>query len=142
VWKQLFKSNWKGFTGDIEQLKSKLQRHRQLIENKASLIDFQQTQTLLASMERIFCEQRDLDTKRKKVAVSQWLSSAGYEVIHEQHVKVRSSNPTSCRWILGDDRFQKWFDPIYCSTPLLWINGKPGAGEFNVAILGRTSAQF
>lgn len=67
--------------------------------------------------------------------MSQWLSSPNIEAAHEQHVKARSSNPTSCRWILGDDSFQRWFDRVYCSTPLLWINGKPGAGKLNTVLL-------
>lgn len=72
------------------------------------------------------------DMARRKAAVFRWLSSADTEVVHERHLKARSNDPNAGQWLLDDHRFQKWFDPVYCSTPLLWMNGKPGAGAYHL----------
>ncbi|KAF5004029.1 hypothetical protein FDECE_9442 [Fusarium decemcellulare] len=129
LWKQLFKSNWKGFTSEISLLKENLRRHKHLIEGRASLIEFETIQNLRTSSQAYFRETREAEIRRRRIAVLQWLASPNVEAIHERHVKARSSNPEACRWMLQDSRFQQWYDPLYCSTPLLWINGKPGAGK-------------
>ncbi|KAJ3536177.1 hypothetical protein NM208_g5825 [Fusarium decemcellulare] len=129
LWKQLFKSNWKGFTSEISLLKDNLRRHKQLIEGRASLVEFETVQNLRISSQTHFRDSREAEARRRRTAVFQWLASPDVEAVHERHVKARSSNPESCRWMLHDARFQQWFDPLYCSTPLLWVNGKPGAGE-------------
>ncbi|CAG9975887.1 unnamed protein product [Clonostachys byssicola] len=129
LWKQLFRSNWKGFSSEISLLKENLRRHKQLIEGRASLIEFETLQNLRVSAEAHFRELKETENRRRKTAVQQWLCPSNIQAIQERHVKARSSNSQSCRWILGDSRFQRWFHPLYCSTPLLWINGKPGAGK-------------
>ncbi|KAF4976357.1 hypothetical protein FZEAL_6955 [Fusarium zealandicum] len=129
VWKQLFKANWKGFSSEIVLIKENLRRHKQLIEGRASLIEFEQMKNCRAEAEAHFREMKETETRRRRSSVFQWLSTPNVEAVHERHVNARSLDPQSCRWILADSIFQQWFDPLYCSNPLLWINGKPGAGK-------------
>lgn len=108
---------------------SNMNRHKLLIESRASLIEFDQIQRTRASTEANLRETKATEARRQRAAVFEWLSSPNMDAVHERHVNARSANPKSCRWILDDDRFRRWFDPVYCSIPLLWINGKPGAGK-------------
>ena len=129
VWRQLFQANWKGFSSDITMLKENLRRHKQLIESRASLIEFENVKHLRLLADASFRDLKEAESKRRKASLFQWLSCPGVEAAHERHIEVRAGNPQSCRWILREDLFQRWFDRLYCSTPLLWINGKPGAGS-------------
>ncbi|RYP68514.1 hypothetical protein DL769_005502 [Monosporascus sp. CRB-8-3] len=78
-------------------------------------------------MKYLLLERKDADLARRRKAVFQWLSPANSESIHERHAAARSSYPNSGRWLLNDHRFQKWLHPVFCSIPLLWLSGKPGA---------------
>ncbi|KAI3572907.1 hypothetical protein IWW34DRAFT_636599 [Fusarium oxysporum f. sp. albedinis] len=129
MWKQFFRANWKGFSTQLSLLKDNLRRHKSLIESRASIIEFETIQQLRTSALENFRELRSAETSRKQAAVIKWLSPPAVEAIHERHINARVSDPQSCRWIFDDPSFQNWSDPLYCSTPLLWINGKPGAGK-------------
>ncbi|KAI0376807.1 hypothetical protein F5Y04DRAFT_273551 [Hypomontagnella monticulosa] len=129
LWKQLFQATWKGFVSKIENLRDNMRRHRQLIESRATLIQFEAVQTHRRLTEVKFQEMYEADLTRRRAAVLLWLSPANVEEIHERHTLARSGNPSAGQWLMSDNRFQKWFDPLYCSTPLLWLNGKPGAGK-------------
>ncbi|ETS78813.1 hypothetical protein PFICI_08666 [Pestalotiopsis fici W106-1] len=129
VWKQLFQATWKGFNIKMQTLKDNFKRHRQLLEQRASLIEFEQIMCLRRHAEAESQERQRQTCSNRRESVLRWLASANCEAIYESLVSARSSNPKSGDWLLKDHRFQKWFDPLYCSTPLLWLNGLPGAGK-------------
>lgn len=129
VWRSLFQSSWKGFSSEIDMVKDNLARHRRLIETRASLVEFETVQNLRTQSETNFRELKLAEDRRRKTSVFQWLSSPNVQISHERCLEARTWNPKSCHWILADNRFQDWLDPLFCSTPLLWINGKPGAGS-------------
>lgn len=63
--------------------------------------------------------------------VRQWLCPFDSEIELDRHRETRSVCKEPGRWLLNDDRFHKWLSPgDQCSTPLLWLNGVPGAGVF------------
>jgi hypothetical protein len=64
-----------------------------------------------------------------RASVLQWLPSFDYEAEQSHHRKTRSFCKSSGAWLLKDHRFQQWLNPEDCSTPLLWLNGIPGAGK-------------
>lgn len=135
VWRSLFQTSWKGFASEIGLLKDNLTRHRRLIETRASLVEFETVQNLRTRSEANFRELKLAEERQCRSAVFQWLSSPNVQDAHERCLEARSWNPKSGHWILAENSFQEWFDPLYCSTPLLWINGKPGAGNFRHSIL-------
>ena len=128
VFKQLFQATWRGFRSKIEHLKDNLRRYKDLIESRANIIQFEEMLGLKRQAESHFSEMRDADLSRRRRAVLQWLSPPNYQSIHEKNLETLSCYPGSGLWLLDDHRFQKWFHPLYCSSPLLWLNGKPGAG--------------
>ena len=130
VWRSLFQSSWKGLASEIDLLRDNLARHGRLIETRASLVEFEAVQNLRAQAESNFRELRLSEERRRNMAVFQWLSSPDVQAAHERCLEARAWNPKSGHWVLADTSFQEWVDPLFCSTPLLWINGKPGAGEW------------
>lgn len=113
----------------VQRLKDNFARHRQLIESGASLAEVEEIRNLQRLAEKRFEEQRSEDLDRRRTAILQWLSPASSETVHERHLAARATNPDSGAWLLKHDRFEKWFDVNFCSTPLLWLSGKPGAGK-------------
>ncbi|KAI1358262.1 hypothetical protein F5Y08DRAFT_333252 [Xylaria arbuscula] len=119
----------KGFEGKIDDIKQNLSRHCYLVESRANLVEFQQIRDSQRYSDARLLELRDQGLSRRRESVLRWLSAASIEAVHEGHVHARSENPDAGLWLLNDPHFQKWFDPIFCSTPLLWLNGIPGAGK-------------
>ncbi|KAA8618996.1 Dimer-Tnp-hAT domain-containing protein [Pyrenophora tritici-repentis] len=71
----------------------------------------------------------------------QWLVAANCGADQETYARVRQEYPGTGQWFLQKNRFRSWFDPNFCSTPLLWMNGIPGAGKTILASLVIEEAQ-
>jgi len=80
-------------------------------------------------MEAEFRALKDAEECRRLLAVNQWLCAADVEDDQAYGIKIRSEVAGSGNWLLGIEKFKSWFDEQYCSTPLLWLNGMPGAGK-------------
>jgi len=65
----------------------------------------------------------------RRASVLQWLSFVNMESRHEDASMDR--HPGTGKWLLQEEKFREWFDNNYCAEPLLWLNGKPGAGKSN-----------
>ena len=132
MWKQLFQATWKTFRTRFSGLLENLRRHRQLVESQASIVQFeelfQELQRGRVRAEAEFRSLKDVEKSRRLNTVGVWLSAASASVDQEMYSKKRRKYPWSGRWLLNDNRFQAWFDPEACATPLLWVNGIPGAG--------------
>ena len=128
-WDKLFQSSWRGFNFKIEGLKEKMKQHRTLIESQAGIIEFEEVQRVRKLAEVEFRNARDADLDRRRSKVLQWLSPASSEIIQEGCEKARSEYLGTGQWLLKEDKFSKWFDPNFCSNPLLWLSGIPGAGK-------------
>jgi len=63
-----------------------------------------------------------------QIVLRSWLSAASSDVDQENAAKVREDYPNTGRWLLKQDLVRSWCDPRSSSIPLLWLNGKPGAG--------------
>lgn len=119
TWKQLFSALWKGFVVKLEELKDKMERHRRLIVEQASIVQFQELQKLRAIAEVKFSEFQDEYLLRRWPAVQSWLSAHNSSIQQEACTAARSGCLGSGQWQLADERFKKWFDPMFCSMPLL-----------------------
>jgi hypothetical protein len=106
-----------------------MQQHKRLIESQAGIVEFEEIQKVRKLAEMAFQDARDADLDRRRSKVLQWLSPASAETIQESCEKARSEYPGTGQWLLKEDRFEKWFHPNFCSNPLLWLSGIPGAGE-------------
>ncbi|KAH8687413.1 hypothetical protein BGZ60DRAFT_363661, partial [Tricladium varicosporioides] len=139
TWRQLFHATWKTFRAEFSGLLANIQRHGRLVESQANLVEFEQ---LFHQMEmgRVaakadFQRRKEEEDRNRRISVRNWLSAASTEVDQERGVTTRKNNPGSGRWLLGNNQIQGWFNPEFCSAPLVWINGIPGAGKTVLASL-------
>ncbi|KAK8879910.1 hypothetical protein PGQ11_001204 [Apiospora arundinis] len=128
-WQQLFQGAWKGFEVRIKEIKRNFSRHRHLIENRASLIEFEEVQVIRQQAEAGFAHATQADLARQHREVLQWLAPVLPEKRHDIHRRAREDDAAAGKWLLDDDRFRMWSDKDCCATPLVWMNGKPGAGK-------------
>lgn len=95
----------------------------------ASIEDFEAIQTSRQTAIIAFEKQiRDQEYLRREI-VNAWLCPFNCESQQQTHSNTRSVCKDPGRWLLDNRLFQDWHNPDYCSKPLLWLNGIPGAGR-------------
>ncbi|KAK8044973.1 hypothetical protein PG993_004997 [Apiospora rasikravindrae] len=128
-WQQLFQGVWKGFEVRVKDLKRDFSQHRHLIESRASLIEFEEVQRIRQQTKDGLAQAAQANLDRQHHEVLQWLAPTLPWKRHELHRLAREEDAAAGKWLLDDNRFQLWSEKDYCATPLLWLNGKPGAGK-------------
>ena len=68
------------------------------------------------------------DRQNKRITVTNWLSAADARLDQEVSASIRCDNPSTGLWVLQDDKMKPWLDPNNQMSPMLWMNGMPGAG--------------
>jgi hypothetical protein len=106
-----------------------------LIENQASLISYEEIRSIRINTEAQAIQRRQADLEWRQITVRNWLGTSNHMHEQEKGAAIRAEFPTSGDWLLQQDQFKAWFDRDYCSAPLLWLNGKPGAGKAKHAVL-------
>lgn len=129
AWKQLFSALWKGSLVKLEELKNNMERHRRLIVEQASIAQFQEFQRMRVTAEVKFSELQDEYLRRRWPVVQNWLNAYNSSIHQKACAAARSECPGSGQWLFANARFKRWFDPLFCSTPLFWLKGIPGAGK-------------
>jgi hypothetical protein len=130
VWRQILRSTWKDFDTRFKYILRALQRHKSLIESQATVIHFQQYQS-----ESQFNRDR-IDTlvlsesQRKHRETLVWISGGQAKPDHQRHCTTREPYPGSGNWILKDEKLKNWMTEDIPKMSTLWVNGKPGAGEY------------
>jgi hypothetical protein len=124
----LFTATWKDFQESFKPILNDLLRHRELIESTASLEQIQESRDARAQFQASFAALETEQNHKKILAVVNWLSAADSYVDHEAFVVTRLEIPDTGQWILDESKIKNWLDPNQSSIPVLWLNGKPGAG--------------
>jgi hypothetical protein len=70
----------------------------------------------------------DQENQRCRDVIGQWLSAGNYEADQETYSDIRNEYPGTGQWLMEFDKFKAWFNPYFCTVPLLWLSGIPGAG--------------
>ena len=107
-----------------------MRRHRSLIESQANLLQIEESQQSRAYHEAQFKLIRDAEESRRRTTVNIWLHAASTETDQYNASSIRSEYPETGGWLFDMNKFKAWFDPQFCSTPALWLNGIPGAGKY------------
>ncbi|KAF2141617.1 uncharacterized protein K452DRAFT_271241 [Aplosporella prunicola CBS 121167] len=141
AWDKLFQATWRGFTSRIDEIVRNMHRHQDLLHTQANIVEFEEIIKIRAKIDADFQISREEQQGRQRSAIQHWLSAASSEVIQEKGCEVRAACPSSGHWFLADSRVLKWFNPNFCTTPLLWLNGIPGAGKTVLASLIVEKAQ-
>lgn len=79
-------------------------------------------------VENTFKHDLKVEHDRQHNEVRMWLSGFDNGDDHSRHRDARI-HPASGHWLLTDHRFENWKSLDFCSTPLLWMTGIPGAGK-------------
>jgi hypothetical protein len=127
AWRQLFDAARNTFSENLKQLENDLSRHTALIDRQASLEEYQSAQVARLQSQQYFDEARAVELDRRRTTVQQWLGPTTAQTRHDTHVMTR--HPCTGDWLFRDSRFQKWFDFDFCTDPILWLSGIPGAGK-------------
>lgn len=137
AWKQLIHAVWKTFRSSIDGILFKLQSHRRLLNSQTVLVGVQETlraidellETRRAIEDR--CKNTEVaDAEKRKREAAAWLSAADSTADHDDALSVFENDPGSGSWLFRQNLVEKWLDPQSLVDPLLWINGKPGAGIY------------
>jgi len=134
----LFKASWRVFTLSINHIDSNLRRHKLLIESGASIKEFEEIQNIRQADINTFEKHMEDQDVRRRDMVKSWLCHFNCETQQQDHRETRKVCKDPGRWLIDDPRFQEWFSPDYCSKPLLWLNGIPGAGMTFIKIQNKS----
>ncbi|EMD96161.1 hypothetical protein COCC4DRAFT_55683 [Bipolaris maydis ATCC 48331] len=135
MWQQLFQALWKSFDTEFAAILRDLREHMALIESQATVAQFSEILATRTLIELQFDRDRENEVRKRRMVVHQWLAAANCGADQEAYAKVRQEHAGTGKWLLQENRFCSWFDPILCSTHMLWMNGIPGAGKTVLASL-------
>ena len=128
AWKKLFHSSWKTFKTQFQYLLGSLSRHKSLIENQASLLDYEQSKLARVAAENSFGDIAKAEKKRRSLAVTDKIRPPNSRIDQDKAKETRQEYPESGKWILRQASLRDWMDLNRPNLPLLWVNGIPGAG--------------
>lgn len=131
----MFRACWKTFRSRFRPVLENFRRHKALVGTQASLYQFEEIQRMRVTAEAEFQALREAEDLRRRSAVQDWLSAANTELDQEIKATVRADYPGVCRWILDNKNVQAWRGSSSRSSPLLWVNGIPGAGKQTNALI-------
>ena len=112
-----------------------------LVSSRASVSQFDSFLNVSAFQDEQLLATMESENLGRRQAVHAWLKPTDMENEQEYLARIRAAYPDTCRWLLNDSTFKEWFDPQYTITTLpklLWLNGKPGAGESAHGSMGKT----
>jgi hypothetical protein len=127
VWKQLFHALWKTFETDFGAILRNMHEHMVLIQSQATITQYTEVLRSREAAELALESQKEAELHRRREVVRQWLSAANCEADQETFANIRHAYPGTGHWLLTNNHFTTWFDPMYCLSHMLWINGIPGA---------------
>lgn len=134
-WRKVFRASWAEFTYHLQPIKESIARSRRSIENNISITEFEQIQTLRVDALHTFQTSKTAQVAYHRATVLQWLAPFDCQHEHNKHRKMRSICKSPGGWLLGNPKLKDWMDPELSHTPLLWLNGIPGAGKIIFSML-------
>jgi len=104
-------------------------RHKRLLIDSVTAMEIENSGKIRQELRLEFEARRQAETDRRRGEVLRWLSPYPAREILGRHRSARLLCPESGRWLLKHPKFDGWFNPQYCTSPLLWITGILGAGK-------------
>lgn len=135
VWTTFLKSMWKDFGTKFNGILKSLSRHKDLVECRATLSQYQLYRTDTAIFKAKLDAMIDQEQQKKLSTVKEWLA-VGAQPQKDQNSfsQVRSEYNTTARWILKQEAIVPSLEPDVPNTPTLWMHGIPGAGKLFATI--------
>lgn len=104
-----------------------------LVDSRANLDQFDLFMNASNLKEEELIAALESENLGRRQAVYAWIKPTDMDNDQEYLTRIRVAYPGTCSWLLNDRTFQEWFDQqtnMATLPRLLWLNGKPGAGEF------------
>lgn len=129
-WRRLFDSCWGDFSGRLSTILTNLATNRDLVDREAASFEILESKELRRKLKED-SEKNDKDRRDEYAReVFNWLDLAGRDREQDdlldnfQETRV----PGTCVWVMDHPKVRTWFDE---EDPrgVLWLKGKPGAGE-------------
>lgn len=149
VWNRVIRSMWKDFDTKFKGILESLGRHKTFVDTCAQRAQYHLYQqdnadTRATSLARFQQHQRDVqeqnakldklvvaERERKTQVVRQWLAAGKQSTQdHDLHRQIRKEHSKTTHWIFQQAGIMDWIGPAVPSTPILWMHGIPGAGEY------------
>ncbi|KAH8652695.1 hypothetical protein BGZ60DRAFT_533558 [Tricladium varicosporioides] len=142
MWKQLFEATWKTYRTKFSGLIENMHQHKSLIDRQATLSDIEESRKARTEINEQLAAVRESQNQAGRDTVKNWLRPASFQSDQDRYSRVRDEYPNTGKWLLAHESFKSWFDPVYAAIPpLLWLNGKPGAGKTILSSLVIQEAQ-
>lgn len=132
VWKQRFHPLWTKFGTETDRIVRSLRAYRDQIETQAGLSRIQRFEEELGDAKSKLGGQASHEQLIYEASLLQHQPPA-WKWDHEGYCAVRKEFPSTCRWILKHEYLVDWLSASTPMTPILWINGIPGAGRLPVS---------
>ncbi|KAF2638941.1 hypothetical protein P280DRAFT_470952 [Massarina eburnea CBS 473.64] len=130
TWKRLFRSSWKNFGTKFNGILKSLARHKNLIECRASLSQYQLYREDMSDMKVKLDGLIEEEKIKKMKTVKEWLAVGSLpDNDHEEFCEVRKKNPRTGGWILNHEYIRDWMIADVPNSPIVWMTGIPGAGK-------------
>jgi hypothetical protein len=126
---------WKDFNTKFEGILKSLRRHKELVESRASLTQYHIYRDDMTDIKAKVEELVDEERKKKNTSVNEWLNEGPRQKSdHDTYRSDRGKYSGTGDWIAENEAIKHWLDADVPSTPLLWMTGIPGAGEFIILL--------
>lgn len=121
---------WKNFKTKFDGILESLGRHKELIESRASLIQYNRYQEDMRELKAKFADLVAVENDKKRKRILDWLATGSRALIdHESFLAVRNDYPNTGRWIVKNGSINNWLTAAVPNTPVAWLTGIPGAGK-------------
>lgn len=131
-WKQSFVDVGSRFSKTLEVTIQNLRQSKSLLENEARLLEIEQNQRSRYLQEEQFQIAEHEEKKRQAFTIMEKIQPASSDTDQWKSANRWKSIPSSGRWLLEHEVLQPWLQE-HEQARVLWLEGKPGAGEFGVS---------
>jgi hypothetical protein len=139
AWHLLFLSLWKDFGSRFKSIIESLEKQREFVDIEALSIDIVEAKESRKRAQEEIHERKKryqefLDYNEKNTRISQlqyavdWLSVNDSIQDNEYERISHRRHDATCQWIAEEPSINVWMKDD-TKAPLLWLNGKPGAGK-------------
>ena len=130
VWRRFFRSMWKDFGTKFNGILKSLDRHKRLVESRATIEQYRVYRENVTEMQSKLDELIAEEHNKKRKAVKEWLAVGSQpQQDHQAYLETRKEFPSTGHWILKHELVKDWMESDNPSSPLLWLTGMPGAGK-------------
>ena len=144
AWHVLFLSLWKDFGSRFAGIIDSLKKQRDFIDREAASIDIVEAKESRAKAHHEILQRQKhdlimLEQIEKSTSIAQfqhsvaWLSVDDKEQENDLERNSSRRHDKTCEWITKAPRMEAWMTDN-TKYPLMWLSGKPGAGQYSFPI--------